>query len=105
MRQFYLTSIPNYSLYFLSFTLYLCATLGNVNNIWNFIKNKRLFFIGISLFCFLFSIFQLKKLVLNEDISAFVPQDSTTSAATQLLVQSGFSDKIIFHLSDSLGEE
>ncbi len=43
--------------------------------------------------------------MLNEDISAFVPQDSTTTAATQLLTESGFSDKIIFHLHDSLGEE
>ena len=76
-----------------------------MNTIWNFIKNKRLFFFGISLLCFSFSIYQLKKLVLNEDISAFVPQDSTTTAATQLLIESGFSDKIIFNLYDSLGEE
>lgn len=76
-----------------------------MESIWNFIKNKRLFFIGISLICFLSSIYQLKKLELNEDISAFVPQDSTTAAATQLLTESGFSDKIIFNLYDSLGEE
>lgn len=76
-----------------------------IRSIWGWMKKSKFLILGISLTFFLFSLYNLKNLTLNEDISAFVPQDSSTFQVTKLLAESGFSDKIIIHLEDSSNEE
>ncbi|MBX7180606.1 MAG: MMPL family transporter [Bacteroidia bacterium] len=76
-----------------------------VNSIWNWVKKNKALVLGTSLIYFLISLYNIRELTLNEDISAFVPQDSTTIQATKLLSESGFSDKIIVLIEDSTSED
>ncbi len=71
---------------------------NGIVSVWKFLSGIRAIAILVFIGIFGLAAWQASKIELNEDISAFVPQDENTAKATAVLEQSGIADKIIIQI-------